>query len=359
MTGGTRRGGGRMVKGAECQTAVHAPVPGMHVMSSLQMDKAPADPRVTFLVVAFNHAQYVEQCLESCFAQSMPVDVIVVDDASADDTSAVVTAWAESSGNPLRLITHVINHGLGASLQEALALVETPFLAYIAADDWSEPGRLRTQLAALERAGRHCALAYSDAYRTRADGSRISTLAATMGPDFQSGASDIYHALLRSNWIPAPTILVRTEALRAVGGYDPDIFYEDHDVVLRLARDYDFTYTPAPLASHRELPTALGARLFQREFRDQLLEARWRIYRKHLGGGQETDEYVAPLLTETLRELYLLGRDPREISRRYKEVRLFQTRKSRNRVLSLASARLPGKVAQRLLDLRPHKAISR
>lgn len=220
-------------------------------------------PQVTVLVVSYRHAEFVEQCLDSIRGQTLACRIVLVDDCSPDDTVPVVRAWMERTGEQLTLIAHDDNRGLGASLAEGLALVDTEFVAYIAADDWMEPHRMSRQVGVLRERGPQCALAYSDCYRSLRDGVHLEELfSQTWHMVWRPDAEDVFGELLRANWIPAPTMTMRTAALRAVGGYDPDLFFEDLDVCLRLARDYDVVCVEEPLATHRELEDSLGAREF-------------------------------------------------------------------------------------------------
>ena len=274
-------------------------------------------PEVTFLVVAYNHAAYVEQCLDSIAAQATAWRAIIVDDASTDGTPDVIKAYLERTGFPATFVAHGDNRGLGASLAEGLDLVETEFLAYIAADDWMEPGRTHVQIAAMREAGPDCALSYSDVYRADQHGEFFDDLLSVgMGSSWQPAARDVYEALLEGNWIPAPSIMVRVALLRRVGGYDPEIPYEDHDVALRLARHYSFAYVPTPVATHRELSTSLGAHLFFEPWMEQtLLTARVNIYRKHLGVAERYDRVIVPMVHGWLLRLYLAGYAPGWVSR--------------------------------------------
>lgn len=272
---------------------------------------SPADARVTILVVAYNHASFVEQCLDSVRAQTAPCRLVVVDDASPDGTGQVVVDYLARHAVEASVVHHTTNTGLGRSLADGLALVSTPFVAYLAADDWMEPHRVSTQVAEFDRLGESCALVYSDCFRADRSGRRIEPVfsqmhASVWAPD----TPDLFEALVERNWIPAPTVMVRTGHLRAAGGYDPDIAYEDHDVFLRLARRWSFSCVPEALATHRELDDSLGGRLFREPL--AWTRERVKIYRKHL----DVDTRVGGAVSRRLRwwtiQLYLAGDAPVE-----------------------------------------------
>ncbi|NHA70284.1 glycosyltransferase family 2 protein [Phycicoccus flavus] len=316
-------------------------------MSSCEPPTADATPHVTVVVVVYAQARFVEQCLDSVRAQTCRPRLVVVDDASPDDSADVVRRWAERTGFPVELVAHAENRGLGASLAEALDLVTTPFLAYIAGDDWMEPERVEVQHRAMEEAGDRCALSYSDVHRADESGVRLHpTFAQQHAADWGSREPDVYAALLRRNWIPAPSTMLRTSALRSVGGYDPEIFYEDHDVALRIARRYEVLALESCLATHRELTGSYGHRMFFTDAqRSAWLRARVLIYRKHLGHDESTDAVIVPMLLAWLRELYLRGEPVAWVRARYAEVRRAGPRPGTGgKVLALSRLGVPGRL---------------
>lgn len=309
------------------------------------------------LVIAFNHARFVEQCLDSCFAQTLPARVLVIDDASPDGTADVVAAYSSRTGRELTLVRHPVNRGLGPSLAEGLAMVETEFLAYLAADDWIEPERCAVQVAALRAGGPGCALSYSDVFRADEDGTPIPGVLSTgMGAAWQPGVEDLFAALIEDNWIPAPSVMVRTDALRRVGGYDPGLFYEDHDVALRLAREHTFAFVEPPIATHRELVGSLGNRMFLQEAnRPEWLRARVRLYGKHLGFRADLDGRIATMIRAWVLTLYAAGEPPHWVAGELARLLPFlpaELRHTTRGYVALARARVPGSAVARLRALR-------
>lgn len=72
----------------------------------------------------------------------------------------------------------------------------------------------------------------------------------------------IHTGLLRQCWIPAASVLLSTEAVREVGGYDERWFFEDYDLWLRLAAHGEFLLVDESLVDFRERDTSLGSRRF-------------------------------------------------------------------------------------------------
>ncbi len=94
---------------------------------------------VTVVVPLHNYAQFIVEALNSVAAQTLPdLDLVVVDDASSDDSLAITSAWVQRHAtrfNRVQLLQHAVNAGLGPTRNSAMAQAETPFALALDADD--------------------------------------------------------------------------------------------------------------------------------------------------------------------------------------------------------------------------------
>jgi len=96
---------------------------------------------------AFNAARFIRAALASVFAQTYrPLEVVVVDDGSRDDTAAVAEA-AAAGDTPFHLIRQT-NQGISAARNAGIARATGEFLAFVDSDDLITPDRLARQVAA-------------------------------------------------------------------------------------------------------------------------------------------------------------------------------------------------------------------
>ncbi|MHA6523073.1 glycosyltransferase family A protein [Tessaracoccus sp. G1721] len=265
---------------------------------------------MTVAVVSYNHAPYLEHCLQSLLNQSVEPHIIVVDDSSTDASQTVIRDFVRRSGRPdlFTLLLHQENIGLPAGLNEALRITSTEYFVYLAGDDWSLPSRLEKQIAALDEAGESTGLCYTDCLRSSASGSFDDLLFSEMHKQvWRPDSSDPYRdLLLNDNWIPAPTVMFRTAALRDVGAFDESIAYEDHDSYVRIAAQYRLVMLPEALSVHRELTDGLGRKLFFGGSQPWL-EGWIRLELKQLGRRPDlTRELAARLRVRAIR-LYKMG----------------------------------------------------
>lgn len=105
-------------------------------------------PQVTVIVPAYNAAKDLPACLESLYAQTLAVRVLIANDGSTDDTAAVADAAARHEN--VRVL-HLPHSGANAARQAALQVVETPYFAFLDADDALAPTFAEEMLAAAVR----------------------------------------------------------------------------------------------------------------------------------------------------------------------------------------------------------------
>lgn len=276
-------------------------------------------PAVTHLIVAYNHARFIEQAILSALHQTVPTRLVVVDDASTDGTQRVVREVLAREGADVVFVSHTRNRGLTASLNDGLRHVETPYFAYFAGDDWVEPERAELQIAAMRAIGDGCVLSYSDCHRADDAGTRFGLRFSERHPHaWRPIEGRIAHELLAGdNWLPAPTLMCRTDAVRAIGGYDEGLAFEDLDLCLRLTRAGEVAFVTKPIATHREHAASLGGVLFRpgnpRWTRD-LVD----IEVKHLGAFPDLDHVLATRIRDRVLHRYLDGEDPRWVDARFR-----------------------------------------
>lgn len=106
--------------------------------------------RFTVIIVTYNRASLIERALDSIAAQTLPpAEIIVVDDASTDDTAAVVARWAERNTVPVRFIAAERNGGEGVVRNIGMKAATTPFIAFLDSDDEFRPDAMERLIAPL------------------------------------------------------------------------------------------------------------------------------------------------------------------------------------------------------------------
>jgi glycosyltransferase involved in cell wall biosynthesis len=244
------------------------------------------------LVTCYEQGDFIRECLDSLAAQTFrDTELVVIDDTSRDDTMTVVREWFATTDLDARLIVNEANVGLTACLNLGLAACRGEYVAYCGGDDVWDPDKVERQLAVLEAEGPDTAMAYSDARLIDGDGAALGrTRLGDLGLD-QAPAGEVFDLLIATNFIIPSTALYRRSAVDAIGGWDPDLYFEDWDLFLRLADRYRVAAVDAPLISYR-----VHAQSMSRRTASPMIESRLRLLAKWIGRDAATDAVVYPFL---------------------------------------------------------------
>jgi glycosyltransferase involved in cell wall biosynthesis len=208
-------------------------------------------PAVSFVVPCYNYGRFLGDCLRSIFTQqnAPELEVLVVDDASTDNTAEVLRAFADPR---LRVITHAKNRGHIASINEAFGEARGELIARIDADDRYRPHFLSLALAKL-RACPSVGLVYGDAAFIDTDGAFLAERSHALHVgDFRGNELE---PLLLQNYICCPTVIARRRAWDEVLPIPPEVVFEDDWYCsLRIARKWEFYYIDQVLADYRIHP---------------------------------------------------------------------------------------------------------
>lgn len=190
-----------------------------------------ADPTlVTVIIASYNHGPYIEQSILSVLNQTYPhIELLVVDDGSTDDSVERIERLQAQHGFDFRVQR---NKGLTHTLNEAIARAKGTLIAPFGSDDIMMPDRIAIQvqyMADKPEVG-ICAgnIELIDSQGELFPEARQRREVPFRRLDFE----DMF--LERKPYPPAPTLLIRREALEKVGGFDPDIRLEDLLIELKV-----------------------------------------------------------------------------------------------------------------------------
>lgn len=265
-------------------------------------------PSVTAIVPTYNRARFIISTLTSMFEQTLPLEeLILVDDGSTDETATLIESFKEEHpewASRLRYVRQE-NQGKSVALNNALRLVKTEWIAFNDSDDTWLPEKLERQFETLSKYPQ-CGACFSNSrfshhYKGR-DGEYTHEQLGTDAPDGML-ENQIWVALTQ-RWIRMQTMVIRTDAMREFGEFDPRYrVAQDIDLVFRLAlitqicfvNDYLIVMDRAPEASNR-LTKEAPVNGIRRNSIHILMYTRW----KELAKDQGTE--VLQWLDKTLRE---------------------------------------------------------
>jgi hypothetical protein len=195
----------------------------------------PPLPRVSVLIPCHNYARYLPRCVASAIEQQgVDVDVLIVDDASTDDSAEVGTRLARADSR-IRVIAHEQNQGHIATFNEGLFALEGNYLTLVSADDVLTPGSL-ARAARLMEANPDVGFVYGYGVEFSSDPppparTRVRTWTIWPGREWIRD-----RCRTGRNPVRSPTALVRADVQHEVGGYRADLPYSaDFEMWIRLA----------------------------------------------------------------------------------------------------------------------------
>lgn len=110
------------------------------------------DGLVSIIMPTFNCAEFIGESIESVLAQTYPNwELLIVDDASSDDTLSIVSKYTKDSRVKYKRLEQ--NHGAAFARNEAIKLAEGEYIAFCDSDDLWLPQKLKTQLTFMKSNG--------------------------------------------------------------------------------------------------------------------------------------------------------------------------------------------------------------
>jgi glycosyltransferase involved in cell wall biosynthesis len=182
-------------------------------------------PLVSVVMPVYRVAAYVGSAIRSVLSQSYAnFELIVVDDASPDDSRAVIESFSDPRIKPIRFTA---NRGVAAARNAALAAARGDFIALLDGDDVMHPTRLERQLAFMQR---------------RSDIALCGAWCRTLGPQIDSpqrisairiDPRAVNASLVFGNIFCTSSIMMRRAAIPD-GGFRQR-YAEDYDFLVRVA----------------------------------------------------------------------------------------------------------------------------
>lgn len=204
-----------------------------------------ASPRVSVVVPTHNNARYIGCALDSVLAQDYAdFELLVVDDASHDDTPDIVAGYTARDAR-IHYLRNETQRGIAGSRNRGLDAARGEFMACLDGDDWAHPRRLSHQVAFLDRRPDHAAVgSWATWMDDRGQPLRGMTRRPT-DPD-EAAAQLIYKSSLQQ-----PSVTARTAVMRTFRYDENFIFSSDYELWSRMAASHKLASQPLPLVCCR------------------------------------------------------------------------------------------------------------
>jgi len=194
---------------------------------------------VDVIVPCYRYGQYLRECVESALHQEgASVRVLIIDDASPDDSAEVAEALVREDSR-VSFIRHAVNKGHIATFNEGNDWAAAEYTLLLSADDYLLPGALLRAITLMEQ-NPDVVFAFGKVIILGEAGNNEEY--GTGIEAYDSGKNWIWPGLEfidvsgAKNIVPTPTPVVRTVHLKRVGGYRPELPHAgDMEMWWRLA----------------------------------------------------------------------------------------------------------------------------
>lgn len=220
-------------------------------------------PLVSVVCLCYNHAQYVEEAIQSVLNQTYSnVQLIVVDDHSTDDSVSIIKEII-SKELTIEFITLSSNLGNCRAFNTGFELAKGDFIVDLAADDILLPDRIEKGVRIFQSMDSNVGVQFSDAELIDENGAHLGYHSDRF-PHDSIPQGDIYKDILSHYFINSPTMMMRRMVFERLGGYDGSLAYEDFDFWVRSSRYFKYCYSKDVLVKRRMLRSSLGRTQYKR-----------------------------------------------------------------------------------------------
>jgi glycosyltransferase involved in cell wall biosynthesis len=207
-------------------------------LESMQTTQAPT---VSIIIPIYNRAHTIERALKSVLSQTFTdFEVILVDDASTDDSVIVAKAFLQSSGLRFSILQLSQNSGVSAARNYGILNSSAKWIAFLDSDDEWLPTKLELQLQQLKQDD---LLVSHTNEHWRRNGVHLN-----QQKKHQKTGGYIFLDSLRMCVMSPSTVVIHRSVLQQVGLFDEGIpAHEDYDLWLRVAAIFKVSFCTEPL----------------------------------------------------------------------------------------------------------------
>jgi len=259
-----------------------------------------SSPLVSVIIPTYNREHLLDRAVKSVLNQTYQnFEIIVVDDASTDDTEKVIKRFNDKR---IKYIKHKINSGGSAAPRNTgIKAAQGNYIAFQDSDDEWLPEKLEKQMKTFEEFPK-TKVVYSGFWRI--ENGRKEYIP---NKNVKKIEGDLHKELLERNFITPQAVIIKKECFDKAGLFEEKLrSYQDWEMWIRVSRKYKFKCINEPLVMSYLTTDSITAR--RKEDYNALmliLEKHLEYYRKDKGLLSEKYFYLSSLLFANKK--YLIG----------------------------------------------------
>lgn len=216
-------------------------------------------PTVSVVIPTYNRADALQRTLDSVLDQTHEdLEVLVVDDASTDETATVVADYDDSR---VTFLEHETNRGGSAARNTGIEQATGEYIAFLDSDDEWLPRKIERQVELLERRSDEWIAAYCGVEMVAASKpGPLRKLATHLfsrrhETEGMEGGEELVRLTLSDDLHTSAgsTLIVRSDVVETVDGFDESFDrFQDSEFLIRVLRHGKLAYVNAPLVRRHE-----------------------------------------------------------------------------------------------------------
>jgi glycosyltransferase involved in cell wall biosynthesis len=197
-------------------------------------------PKVSVIIPTHNRAQFLRSAIGSVLKQTyQDFEIIVVDDASDDNTQEVVTSF---DGWHIKYVRHEVNKGDAGSRNTGILISTGRYVAFLDDDDEWLPEKLQAQVGLLEASPAKVGGVYTGLFKVNKTTGKIVAIS------IPEKRGDLFQEMFIESPIVTSCVVLRRQCFDKVGLFDEQIPYNnDYDMWIRIAEQFHFECISEPL----------------------------------------------------------------------------------------------------------------
>ena len=218
---------------------------------SIQFKKSSKHPKVSILLVTYNHEKYISEALDCILIQNVDFnyEVIVADDFSTDHTLEIVEKYRDKRPDIFFILNLVKNVGITKNYQRGFKACSGEYIAVLEGDDyWTSPFKLKKQVEFLDN-HRECVLTFNRFVVFDMDSKRQNVQPWPVNDDFQY---IMVTDLVKDNFIGNfSTCVYRTDVIKKIDDSLYDLTVYDWMLNIVVAQQGLIGYIPDVMSVYR------------------------------------------------------------------------------------------------------------
>jgi len=222
---------------------------------------APSSPKISVIINTYNFEKYLEQCIESILAQTLPpYEIIISDDCSSDESWEIISHYSRQYPDIIRSFRRESNMGPKYIGNFSYEKVRGELISVLDGDDRWLPRKLEMEWKALQEHP-EAKIAYSNVYTIDTEGNRTGVWLDENDPPPPSG--EVFVEVFSRRFFPGQRSIFRNHlmyraALEEAGYLDASLDHLwDWDEKVRLTSKFKVAYSAEALVEYRIHPKGI------------------------------------------------------------------------------------------------------